>query len=63
MQDFEGFGIAEPLFLFAACRMQRFVYDGDVLGGAGYLWLGAALILGASLFIIRNEMCRERESG
>lgn len=26
----------------------------------GYLWLGAVLILGASLFIMRNEMRRER---
>ncbi|MFS2178387.1 DMT family transporter [Rhizobium pisi] len=29
---------------------------------AGYLWLGAALILGSSLFIMRNEMRREREA-
>jgi S-adenosylmethionine uptake transporter len=28
---------------------------------AGYLWLGAALILSASLFIMRNEMRRERK--
>jgi S-adenosylmethionine uptake transporter len=28
---------------------------------AGYLWLGALLILGASLFIMRNEMKREQE--
>ncbi|MGF6172060.1 putative membrane protein [Ensifer sp. 4252] len=27
---------------------------------SGYLWLGAVLILGASLFIMRNEMKRER---
>ncbi|WP_425376291.1 DMT family transporter [Rhizobium vallis] len=29
---------------------------------AGYLWLGAALILAASLFIMRSEMRREREA-
>ncbi len=29
---------------------------------AGYLWLGAALILAASLFIMRTEMRRERET-
>ncbi|MBB3399301.1 hypothetical protein EV291_13432 [Rhizobium sp. BK068] len=29
----------------------------------GYLWLGAMLILGASLFIMRNEMKKERETG
>ncbi len=28
----------------------------------GYLWLGAVLILGASLFIMRNEMKKERET-
>ncbi|ARO29668.1 DMT superfamily inner membrane transporter protein [Rhizobium sp. NXC14] len=28
---------------------------------AGYLWLGAALILSASLFIMQNEMRRERQ--
>ncbi len=30
---------------------------------SGYLWLGALLILGASLFIMRNEMKRERQGG
>ena len=30
---------------------------------SGYLWVGALLILGASLFIMRNEMKREREGG
>lgn len=30
---------------------------------AGFLWLGALLILGASLFIMRNEMKRERQRG
>ncbi len=30
---------------------------------AGYLWLGALLILGASLFIMRHEMKRERAGG
>jgi drug/metabolite transporter (DMT)-like permease len=30
---------------------------------AGYLWLGAFLILGASLFIMQNEMKRERAGG
>ncbi|MBB3657552.1 S-adenosylmethionine uptake transporter [Rhizobium sp. BK650] len=30
---------------------------------AGYLWLGAALILAASLFIMRIEMRRERQVG
>ncbi len=29
---------------------------------AGYLWLGAALILAASLFIMRSEMRRERQA-
>lgn len=29
----------------------------------GYLWLGALLILGASLFIMRNEMKKERGAG
>lgn len=29
---------------------------------AGYLWLGAALILMASLFIMRNEMRREKNA-
>lgn len=29
---------------------------------SGYLWLGAVLILGASLFIMRHEMKRERAS-
>ncbi|MGG7538747.1 DMT family transporter [Rhizobium sp. 12,4] len=29
---------------------------------AGYLWLGAALILSASLFIMRNEMRREKQA-
>ncbi|SCB60024.1 S-adenosylmethionine uptake transporter [Rhizobium aethiopicum] len=29
---------------------------------SGYLWLGAALILSASLFIMRNEMRRERQA-
>ncbi|MDM9619725.1 DMT family transporter [Rhizobium sp. S96] len=30
---------------------------------AGYLWLGAFLILGASIFIMQNEMKRERAGG
>ncbi|MBB2716037.1 UNVERIFIED_ORG: drug/metabolite transporter (DMT)-like permease [Rhizobium etli] len=29
---------------------------------AGYLWLGAGLILAASLFIMRNEIRRERQA-